>query len=70
MRLSGQKTSRCLHLPTRILEVYIEALKRFSHVFIADGLNNNTLLSQGYAFETALAVRMVGSTYIPRSEKQ
>lgn len=34
------KTSRSLHVPARILRVYIEALMGFSHVFGPDGLNN------------------------------
>ena len=44
--LGGCKASRSLHLPTRILKVFIEALMGFSHVLHPDGLNN-TLLFQG-----------------------
>lgn len=46
----GSKTSRSLHLPTRILKVSIEALTGLSHVYCTDGLNN-TLLSQSYVLE-------------------
>lgn len=42
--LGSHKTSRSLHLFTRILKVYIEALARFSHEYHSDGLNNILLL--------------------------
>ena len=32
--------SRSLHLPTRILKVYVEAFTGFSHIFSQDGFNN------------------------------
>lgn len=44
--------STSLHLPARILKVYIKASSGFSHLFHPYGLNN-TLLSQGYVLETA-----------------
>lgn len=45
MRLGPYKASRSLHLLTRILEVYVEALTWFTHELNPDGLN--TLLSLG-----------------------
>lgn len=48
--LGGLKRSRFLHLPTRILKVYIAALSEFRHMRHPDGLNN-TLLSQGCVLE-------------------
>ena len=50
--LGGCKISGSLRLPTRILEVRIEALTGFSLVFSPDGLNN-TLFSQGLVLEIA-----------------
>lgn len=32
--LSWVQESRCLHLPSRILKVYIEALTGFSHIYL------------------------------------
>ena len=64
--LGGSKTSRSLHLPTRIWKVYIEALMGFGHVFYPDGLNN-ALLFQGCVLETALTVGTVGRIYITRT---
>jgi len=63
--LGGRKMSRSLHLPTRILRVYIEALMGFSHIQSPDGLNN-TFLSQGYILEMAPTMGRVSRTYIPR----
>ena len=60
--------SKSLHLPTRILKVYIEALTGFSHLFSPDGLIN-TSLSQGCITETDPKVEMVSKTYIPRTGK-
>ena len=48
--LGGCKASRSLHLPTRILKVFIEALMGFSLIYCSVGLNN-TLLSQGCILE-------------------
>lgn len=67
LALNGCKTSRSLHMPVRILKVYIKAFIGFSHVFSPDSLN--ILLSQGYVLETAPSVGMVGGTYIPRTEE-
>ena len=50
--LSSYKTGRSLHIPSRMLKVYIQCLTGFSHVFSPDGLNN-TLLSQGCTLQTA-----------------
>lgn len=58
--------SRCLHLPTRILKMYIEALTGFSYLHHLDGLNN-TSLSQGYIFGMAPHLGMVSRVYIPRT---
>lgn len=41
--LGGYKTSRSLHPSPRILNVYIEALAGFSHVYCPDDLNNTSL---------------------------
>lgn len=40
---------RSLHLPYRVLKVYIEDLTGFSHVYCSDD-PNNTLLPQGCVF--------------------
>lgn len=45
--LSGHKTQKSLHLPTKIVNVCIEVLMGFS---IQSDDTNNTLLSQGYCF--------------------
>lgn len=58
--------STSLHLPARILKVYIKALSGFSHFFRPYGLNN-TLLSQGYVLETAPGAGILGRTCIPRT---
>lgn len=50
--LGDCKMSRFLHLPARILKVYIDTLMRFSHVFYPDDLNNISL-SQGCVLETS-----------------
>lgn len=63
--LGGCKMSRSLHLPTRVLRVYIEALMGFSHIQSPDGLNN-ILFSQGYILEMAPTMGTVSRTYIPR----
>ena len=34
--LSWVQENRCLHLPSRILKVYIEALTGFSHIYLSD----------------------------------
>lgn len=41
-------------------------LNCFSHIYSPDDLNN-ALLSQGCVLETALAMGMMGRTYIPRT---
>ena len=51
--LGGHKTSKSLYPTTGILNVYMDALNRFSHVYSLDGLNN-TLLSQGCILEGLL----------------
>ena len=43
---------RSLHLLTRLLEVYLEALTGFSHLSYTDSLSN-TLLAQGCVLEVA-----------------
>ena len=48
--LSGHKVSRSLHPSARILNVYVEALTGFSHLYRPDDLNN-TLVSQGCMLE-------------------
>ena len=53
---------RSLHQATRSLEVYIEVLTGFSHVFSPHSLNN-TILSQGYVLEMAPTV---GRGYSPK----
>ena len=58
--------SRSPYLPARILEVYIEALTGFSHVYCPDGLSN-TILSQGYLLVIAPTVGTMGREYIPRT---
>lgn len=60
------KAGRLLHLPARILEVYVEDLTEFSHLFIPDDLNN-AVLSRGYVFGIAPAVGSVGRAYFPRT---
>lgn len=50
--LGSHKVSRSLHCPSRILEVYIEALTGFSHVSCLDGLNM-TSLTQSYVLGPA-----------------
>ena len=48
--LGDCEMSRFLHLPARILKVYIDTLMGFSHVSISPSLNN-ILLSQVYILE-------------------
>ena len=62
--LGGCKISRSPHLPATILEVYLNSLTRFSHIFCPDGLNN-ILLSQSCFLEMAPAMRNVSRTCIP-----
>lgn len=38
--LGGLQMSRSLHPPARLLEVYIEGLTGFNHIFSPDGLDN------------------------------
>lgn len=64
--LDGHKISRFLHPPVRIVRLYIEDLLWFSDVVSSDDLNS-TFLSQGYVFETAANMEIVGGTYIPRT---
>lgn len=42
------------------LKFYIDVLLGFHHIFRPDGLNNNTLLSQGCVLEAASAKEIVG----------
>lgn len=49
--LGNCKMNRCLHLSTRILRVYIEALSEFSHVYQPDGFDD-ILVSQGCVLES------------------
>lgn len=65
---SSRKTSRWLHLATRIFRVYIEAFPGLRHMPPQDGLSH-TLLSQGRTLEMALAVGIVGKVYLPRTEE-
>lgn len=51
-----------LHLQTRILNVYVEALIRFSQYIVQMGLNH-TLPSQGCSLEKALAMGTMGEMY-------
>ena len=44
--LGGYKT-RSLHVPARILEVYMKTFTRFSHIYQPDGFNS-TLIAQGF----------------------
>lgn len=44
LALGGCKMSRSLHLPTRILWVYIEALTGFSNIYHPDDLNTTSYL--------------------------
>ena len=60
--------SRSLHLPTRILKVYIDVLIGFSDIFSPDHLN--TLLSQDCVLEEAPPVGTVGKLYIPRTREK
>lgn len=63
--LGGHKMSRSPHPPCQNLQVYTEALTRFSHIYCSDGFNN-MLLSQGCILEMAPTVGMVGRVYVPR----
>lgn len=67
LALGNRNISRSLHLTTRILKVYREALTWFSHLFNPDSLSN-TLRSQGCIFEIAPCVGMMGKTYILSTE--
>lgn len=60
---------RSPHPSGRTINVYTEALMRFSHVHCSDGLSY-ALLSQGCIPEAALAMGMVDRAYIPRTGKQ
>ena len=64
--LGNCKMSRSPHPPTRILNVYTEALTGLSHEYCPDDLNN-TLLSQACVLEMALAMGTVGEAYIPKT---
>ena len=57
--------NRSLHPPTRILNIYIEALTGFSHISNLNGLNN-TLLSSRYVFGKAASLGIVDVMYIAR----
>lgn len=57
------KMSKSPQLTTRILNVYIEALTEFSHMYHSDDLSN-TLLSQ-----VTPSMGMVSGMYIPRTGK-
>lgn len=50
--LGDCKMSKFLHLPARILKVYIDTLMGFSHVYYPDDLNNISL-SQVCVLETS-----------------
>lgn len=50
--LGSCKINSSLHLPSRILKVFIEALNGLSHIYYPDALNN-TLLSQGSVLENS-----------------
>ena len=52
--LGDCKMSKFLHLPARILKVYIDTLMGFSHIYYPDDLNNISL-SQGCVLETSSA---------------
>lgn len=43
--MGGQRKNGLLHLPTRILKVYIETLPGFGHKYHPDGLNSMFLSS-------------------------
>lgn len=58
------KISRSLHLPTRILKVYIEALSGFSYIFSPNDFKN-PLLPPGSVLETTPSRGMSGRKYIP-----
>ena len=60
--------SRSPHPSVRILNVGLEVLIEFTHVFSSDGLNN-ALLSQGRILETARSMGMMGRTYNPKTGK-
>lgn len=57
-----------LHLPTRILKVYVEALTGFSNICHPDGLNA-TLLSQGSLLVAASRVVKASRMRILRTGK-
>lgn len=59
--LGSCKMSRSLHLPSRILRGYVEAVNGFSHIFSPGGLNN-TLLSQGYVLGNSSHCRNNGQS--------
>lgn len=50
--LDSHKVSTCLHLSARVLNICIEVLTGFHHIFSPDG-PNNPLLSQSCIFENA-----------------
>ena len=43
LAFDGCKVNISLHLPTRILKVYIEALTGFGNIFSPDGLNTSSV---------------------------
>lgn len=63
--LGSCKMSRSPHLPARILNMYLESLSGFGHVFCTDGLNN-TLLSPSCILKMAPAMGNVGRMYMPK----
>lgn len=63
--LGSCKINRSLHLPTRTLTVYTEALKRLSPMYGPDGLNN-MLLSQDCVLEMILAMEIVAEYILQR----
>lgn len=61
--LGSHNKSRSLHLPTKILKVYVEALTVY--VYHPDGLNN--LFTVKTVLETASDMGKASGTYIPRT---
>ena len=61
--------SRSLYLPTKTLNVYIEALILFSQEYCPDGLNN-TICLKAVSLKMVPTVAMMGQIYIPRTRKR
>lgn len=60
--------SRSPHSSVKILNVGLEVLIEFIHLFSSDGLSN-ALLSQGRILETAPSMGMMGRTYNSKTGK-